>query len=268
MKRAQLIGLGIAGISGLLTLVLASNLSSQKEQQTTVKKVEIDSVRVLVAAKDIALGQIVNEGHLTWAKWPRAGLNPSIITGARGNAINELAGSIARSPLIAGEPITAQKLVKPGQGGVVAAILPSGMRAIATEVNLEATAGGFVLPNDHVDVILVRSQRQNAGSDEYFADTLFRNVRVLAVGQTLDVAPGTTTAASSGTTTATLELSPAQAETLAMANSMGTITLALRSVADIDAEGRNLDGQDISADRGNSIGVTRYGVKSRAYGVN
>lgn len=268
MKRAQLVGFGIAGVAGVLTLFLASGISPKKQQTTTTREVEIDTVEVLVAAKDIGLGQIVNEQHFTWTKWPQKGLNPGLITSARKNAKSELAGSIARAPMIAGEPATAQKLIKPGQGGVLAAILPSGMRAISTEVNMEASAGGLILPNDHVDVILIRSERKRAGGEEFFADTLFRNVRVLAMGQQLEAEPGTKSTRTSGSTTSTLELTPTQAETLAMANSMGTIALSLRSVADIDSEGRHLDGQDISTERGNSIGVTRYGVKSRAYGVN
>ncbi len=270
MKRAQLIGFGIAGLAGVLTLFLANGMSPKKQETTTTREVEIDTVEVLVAAKDIGLGEIVSEHHFTWTKWPQKGLNPGLITSARRNAKSELAGSIARSPMIAGEPATPQKLIKPGQGGVLAAILPSGMRAISTEVNLEASAGGLILPNDHVDVILVRALRKNGGSEEFYSDTLFKNVRILAMGQQLEAAPGTKSTKTSGTTTATLELTPSQAETLAMANSMGSIALALRSVADIDSEGRHLSGEDISSgrDQGNSIGVTRYGVKSRAYGVN
>jgi len=268
MKRAQLIGFGIAGLAGVMTIFLASGISPKKQETTKTREVEINTVDVLVAAKDIGLGEIVSEHHFTWAKWPKKGLNPSLITSARKNAKSELAGSIARSPMIAGEPATPQKLIKPGQGGVLAAILPSGMRAISTEVNLEASAGGLILPNDHVDVILVRSQRKRNGGEEFYSDTLFKNVRVLAMGQQIEATPGSKSARTSGNTTATLELTPSQAETLAMANSMGSIALSLRSVADIDSEGRHLNGEDISADKGNSVGVTRYGVKSRAYGVN
>ena len=268
MKRGQIIGLGIASVCGVLTLLLAGGLRQDKQEATKTREVEIDAIEVLVAAKDIGLGEIVGEHHFTWKKWPRKGANPSLITSARRNAATELSGSIARAPMIAGEPATAQKLIKPGQGGVLAAILPAGMRAIATEVNLESSAGGLVLPNDHVDVILVRQQRKRGGGEEYYADTLFRNVRVLAMGQEIEAAPGTKSTKGAGSTTATLELTSSQAEALAMANAMGTIALSLRSVADIDADSRNLTGQNLKSDRGNSIGVTRYGVKSRAYGVN
>jgi len=268
MKRAQLIGFGVAGIAGVLTMYLASGIKPAKQEATTTRQVEMDTVEVLVAAKDIGLGEIVGEHHFIWKKWPKKGLHQSLITSARRNARNELAGSIARSPMIAGEPATAQKLIKPGQGGVLAAILPSGMRGISTEVNLEASAGGLILPNDHVDVILVRSQRRRNGAEEFYTDTLFHNIRVLAIGQKIEAAAGTKSTRTSGSTTATLELTPRQSELLAMANAMGSVTLALRSVADIDADGRNLTGSDLSRERGNSIGITRYGVKSRAYGVN
>ncbi|MEL7047830.1 MAG: Flp pilus assembly protein CpaB, partial [Pseudomonadota bacterium] len=184
-------------------------------------------------------------------------------------AKHELSGSIARSPIIAGEPMTSAKLIKAGQGGVLAAILPSGMRAVSTEIRQKTAVGGLILPNDHVDVILIQRKRSLQGADEFVADTLFANIRVLAIGQQIDSQTGDKTAdGNSSSTTATLELTPRQSELLALANSMGEITLALRSVADL----KNGDGSDsankLKKERGNSINVMRYGVRSRAYGVN
>jgi pilus assembly protein CpaB len=164
--------------------------------------------------------------------------------------------------MLAGEPVTAMKLVKPGDGGVLAAILPAGMRAISTRIKEETGVGRLILPNDHVDVILTQRRRSRAGGDEFVADTLFRNVRVLAIGQLIEAKDGKKLAEGN---TATLELTPRQTELLAQANSMGEISLALRSIADIDTKDQPIANQD---KRGNSIRVLRYGVKSRAYGVN
>jgi Flp pilus assembly protein CpaB len=131
--------------------------------------------------------------------------------------------------MLPGEPVTPVKLVKAGEGGVLAAILPQGMRAISTRIKEETGVGGLILPNDHVDVILTRGQR---GRDEQDSDVIFRDVRVLAIGQLIEARDGKKLAEGN---TATLELTPAQARHLAWANAVGETSLALRSIADIDS---------------------------------
>ena len=173
---------------------------------------------------------------------------------SRPNAIKDLEDSVARAPMLPGEPVTAMKLVKPGEGGVLAAILPAGMRAISTRIKEETGVGRLILPNDHVDVILTAAADAAAsGGDEFVADTLFRNVRVLAIGQLIEAKDGKKLAEGN---TATLELTPRQAEQLAQANSMGEISLSLRSIADIDNKDQPASAPD---KRGNSIRVLRYG---------
>lgn len=269
MKKSQIIGFAIAGVAALAAFSVTKGLVNQKPQIQT-QEVRIDTIQVLVAQKDIALGELVAEHHMEFVDWPKEGLRPGMVTDDRPGAKQELAGSIARAPIIAGEPMTAQKLIKAGQGGVLAAILPPGMRAVSTEIRQKTAVGGLILPNDHVDVILIRRQRGRQGGDEHVADTLFHNVRVLAIGQQIDSSAGDKSADSSGaTTTATLELTPRQAELLALANSMGEITLALRSVADLNKGDRSSTGSlSNGKERANSINVMRYGVRTRAYGVN
>jgi len=270
MKKAQLIGIGIAGFAAVAAIYITQGMVNQKPQMQT-REVRIDTTQVLVAAKDIGLGEVVSEHHMEFVAWPLEGVRPGMITQERASAKHELAGSIARSPIIAGEVITAQKMIKAGQGGVLSAILPQGMRAVSTKIDQRTAVGGLILPNDHVDVILTRNMRKSSGSDEHVADTLFRNVRVLAIGQQIDTATGDKTADWSGSSmTASLELTPRQAELLALANSMGVITLSLRSVADMNTEGQNTSGNEFGKQkqRGNSISVMRYGVRTRAYGVN
>jgi pilus assembly protein CpaB len=157
-------------------------------------------------------------------------------------------------------------LIKAGQGGVLAAILPQGMRAISTKIRAETAAGSLILPNDHVDVILIR-RVHGRGQDDTVVDTLFRNVRVIAIGQQLETKEGKKSADSSATT-ATLELTPRQSEMMALANSMGEITLSLRSVADLSSDPERAGGLDFNKQRNNSIRVMRYGATSRVYGVN
>ena len=127
------------------------------------------------------------------------------------------------------------KLIKADGSGFMAAILPSGMRAISTEISPETGAGGFILPNDRVDVILSRRDREaekQAGVDVHTSETILSNVRVLAIDQTVEEKNGQRVVVGK---TATLELTPRQAETLALSRQLGTLSLALRSLADANA---------------------------------
>lgn len=268
MKKAQLIGFGVAGIAAILAGIMLKSVLNTKPKETKVVETLVNATEVLVARADIGLGQVVTDGHFKWQKWPQDALSSGYITKAGGaNAMRDMSGRIARAPIMAGEPITNNKLIKPGDGGVLAAILPAGMRAISTKIKEDTSAGRLVLPNDHVDVILIRRVRSRSGQDEHVSDTLFRNVRVLAIGQQLETKEGKKAADSANT--ATLELTPKQAELLALANAMGDISLSLRSVADLSTDGNGpLSGNDLNKQRGNAIRVMRYGVRSRAYGMN
>jgi pilus assembly protein CpaB len=267
MKRAQLVGFSVALAAAGLAYYVASSFMTPPAPVTVEK--QVDSTDVLVASSDIAVGQIVNEGNFRWVHWPKKAITPSYITKVASGPqkVHELVGSVARSALLAGEPITTQKLIKAGQGGVLAAILPQGMRAISTKIKAETAAGSLILPNDHVDVILIRHLRGRSGQEENVSDTLFRNVRVMAIGQQIETKEGKKSADISAST-ATLELTPKQAEMMALANSMGEITLSLRSVADLSSDPERAGGIDLNKPQNNSVRIVRYGAKSRVYGVN
>jgi pilus assembly protein CpaB len=267
MKRAQLIGISIAGVSALLAFVMVKGVLKKPNEEKRIE-VKVNSVQVLVAGADIGLGQVTNEGSFRWQEWPADSAKGFITDKSNRDAMRQLSGAIARAPIMAGEPITPNKLVKAGQGGVLAAILPAGMRAVSTKIKEETAVGRLILPNDHVDVILIRRSRNKSGSDDYISDTLFTNVRVLALGQQIETKEGKK-AAEGSANTATLELTPRQAEMLLLATSMGEISLSLRSIADLDATGKPGEGNALNKPReGNSIRVLRYGVRSRATGVN
>jgi pilus assembly protein CpaB len=163
--------------------------------------------------------------------------------------------------MLPGEPVTSLKLVKAGDGGVLAAILPAGMRAISTRIKEETAAGRLILPNDRVDVILTQRRRGRGGVEDSMSDTLFRNIRVLAIGQLIEAKEGKKLAEGN---TATLEMTPTQAEELSAANSKGEISLSLRSIADMQKR----DEPTAQKERSDSIKVLKYGVRSRAYSVN
>ncbi len=267
MKRAQLIGISIAGVSALLAFVMVKGVLKKPDEEKRIE-VKVNSVQVLVAGADIGLGQVTNEGSFRWQEWPADAAKGFITDKSNREAMRQLSGAIARAPIMAGEPITPNKLVKAGQGGVLAAILPAGMRAVSTKIKEETAVGRLILPNDHVDVILIRRSRSKSGNEDYISDTLFTNVRVLALGQQIETKEGKK-AAEGNAATATLELTPRQAEMLLLATSMGEISLALRSIADLDAAGKPGEGDALNKPKeGNSIRVLRYGVRSRATGVN
>ena len=137
------------------------------------------------------------------------------------------------------------------------------MRAVSTKISEQSAAGKLILPNDHVDLILIQRKRGGKGGEEISADTMFRNVRVLAIGQNLETKDGKKSAEGN---VAVLEMTPKQSEMLALANTMGEISLALRSVADLSGDGpESLSKQ---AERSGSVRVLRYGVKSRVYGAS
>ena len=152
------------------------------------------------------------------------------------------------------------KLVRANGSGFMAAVLPSGMRAISTEISPETGAGGFILPNDRVDVILSKreknAERQNA-PDVVNSEIILSNVRVLAIDQTIEEKNGQKVVVGK---TATLELKPEQSETLARSRQSGTLSLALRSLADANAP--EVKAEDPNSGKRDSVNVVRYGVST------
>jgi pilus assembly protein CpaB len=253
MKPARLVVLGIAVVAGGLAALLAAGDRSPPAAPAPVA--QIDTVEVLVAAKDIDIGQSIAPSDMQWMTWPASAGTPAFIKrNERPNAIEELVGAIARVPSSAGEPIREGKLIKAKGSGYMAAILPSGMRAVSTEISPETGAGGFILPNDRVDVILSKRDKnpERSGSDAIQTEVILSNVRVLAIDQAPKEKEGSNTLVGR---TATLELKPEQAETLVRARQSGTLALALRSITDGNA---TAEGQSEE-----QVNVVRYGIANQ-----
>ncbi|XIA66218.1 Flp pilus assembly protein CpaB [Bradyrhizobium sp. TZ2] len=254
MNTARIVVLTIAIGAGGIAAYLASG---SDKPAPTVPVAQLPTVDILVAKSDIGLGQSVKSEDLQWQTWPAATVTASsnfISRASRADAIKEIVGSIVRAPFIAGEPIREQKLVKADGSGFMAAILPSGFRAISTEISPETGAGGFILPNDRVDVILSRRQKTQDGPDITTSEIVLTNVRVLAIDQAPKEKEGTSALVGK---TVTLELKPEQAETLTRARLSGTLTLALRSIADVNVVEKP---DDQLSKRGEGLNVIRYGV--------
>ncbi len=191
---------------------------------------EAATVEVLEAADDLERGVQLNADQVRWETWPAERVKASfILRSKRAEAAEELAGSVVRSFLVAGTPVLAQSLA-PAGSSLLSATLDPGKRAVAIRISAEKTAGGFVLPNDRVDVLLSDECRPQDGcSTGISVRTILKNVRVLAIDQS----GGKETSGSSLVgKTATLELGPDQAETLIGAEASGTLSLVLRSAGD------------------------------------
>jgi pilus assembly protein CpaB len=256
MNTARIVVLAIALGAGGIAAFLASG--SDKPPPTAAPVVQLPTVDVLIAKSDINLGQSVKPEDMQWQSWPSATASSTFIKrNDRPDATNQLAGSIARAPFIAGEPIREQKLVKADGSGFMAAILPAGMRAVSTEISPETGAGGFILPNDRVDVLLTRRLKNPDRPDQpdvSVSELILTNIRVLAIDQAPKEKDGQTTVVGR---TATLELRPDQTGTLAAARQAGTLSLALRSIADVNVAEIKIDETS-----GTRIAVVRYGVAS------
>lgn len=226
---------------------------------------------VLVAAKDLQLGTRLGDGDVVWHSWPKDAVPAgTLIKSQDPKAIEELKGATVKSAIFAQEPVRNEKLIK-GDGGLVAVMLPSGKRAVAINIDTQGatSAGGFILPNDHVDVVHTYRQDPKPGTpqavgDNYVTDTLLTNVKVLAIGPNVqERSPqdknGQPVVMGSN---ATLELDPQQAETVIQAQRTGQLSLVLRSV--LDAHGASVTAQQHEASHG--LSIVRYGTVSQEVG--
>jgi pilus assembly protein CpaB len=260
MKTAQIAVLTIALGAGAVAAYLARG-TDDKSQAPAQPVAQLPTVEVLVAKNEIGLGQTVKPDDLQWQTWPAAAASATFIKrGDRPEANKQIAGMIARAPFITGEPIREPKLVKADGSGFMAAILPTGMRGISTEISAETGAGGFILPNDRVDVILTRRLKNpdKSEADIVTSEIILANVRVLAIDQAPKEKEGQNAVVGK---TVTLELKPEQTATLAAARQAGTLSLALRSIADVNMAEINAE-EGVAPKKGASINVVRYGVQS------
>ncbi len=251
MKPARLAVLGVAILSGGAAALMMGRGAPPPAPPAPVVKAANTS-DVLVAAGDLPLGQTLRAGDLRWQPWPAEAVPPGLIkrTEAPG-AVEDIAGSMVRSAFLAGEPIRRERLIKANGSGFMSAILPSGMRAVAISIDTRgsSSAGGFILPNDRVDVL-----RTASGGEEQLTDTILSNIRVLAIGQNIQERNGEKVVTGE---TATLELTPGQAEEVILAQKTGQLSLALRSLADAQQV-------EMREERESVLTIVRYGVPKQA----
>jgi pilus assembly protein CpaB len=255
MKAARLLVLLVALSAGGIAAVLV--MRDPAPPPAPAEVVKIDTTEVLVVKNDIGIGHALEAQDVQWQVWPSAALNAQYIKKSDSpNGLSQIGGAITRAPFSAGEPLRDSKLIRASGSGYLAAIVQSGMRAISTEISPETGVGGFVLPNDRVDVLLTRSERTPSNQDVFSSETILSDVRVLAIDQTVEEKGGQKVVVGK---IATLELTPRRGETLALARRLGTLSLMLRGLA----ENAKREGQDADAERlGNTekLSVVRFGV--------
>ncbi|MCI4677802.1 Flp pilus assembly protein CpaB [Rhodoblastus acidophilus] len=268
MKKARLIFLGVVLASGVGASYL---VLSRPEPPPPVRIVQAPraaaSAQVLVAAHELNFGSVLQPSDLAWHDWPKDDSLPGLIyKSAAPNAMNDIKDSVVRGSILAGEPIRREKLFKGGASGYLSAMLTPGYRAVA--INIEGsgatTAGNFILPNDRVDVIRIYRDEDAAKSgagDAYVSETIVQNVRVLAIGQNTQDKNGQPYASG---TTATLELTPAEAEAVILAQRVGQLSLVLRSMQDSQPSSVPVAVNNANHDR--AITVVRAGVATQSRG--
>lgn len=255
MKAARLVVLTVAIGAGGIAALLAGR--SEKPPENQVAAAKPDTIDILVAKSDIAMGQTVSPSEIQWQPWPTTAATGNFIRKPdRPGAIENISGQIARVPFVAGEPIREAKLVNAKGSGFMAAILPPGMRAVATLIRPETGAAGFILPNDRVDVILTRRDSDNRTGAAAPSETILTNIRVLAIDQNIEEKNNQKVMTG---TTATLELTQPQAELLAQGQAQGQLSLSLRSISDASQK------DDATEDtRRGGVNIVRFGVGTLA----
>jgi pilus assembly protein CpaB len=250
MKAARVVVLTVALAAGGVAALLAGR--SDRTPAPKAEAPKFDTVDILVAKSDLPRGQTLSPNDVSWQAWPATTAAGNFIRKSdRPKALENLTGMIVRAPFVAGEPIREVKLVNSKGSGFMAAILPSGMRAVATQISPESGVGGFILPNDRVDVIMTPRSKDDSG--ERTSETILRNIRVLAIDQNVEEKNGQKVVVGK---TATLELTPGQAETLALSHQIGVLSLSLRSIADGTLEEKT----DDSARQ--NVNIVRFGVRT------
>lgn len=237
MRAKDIIGLIIAllfalGIAVLSRMFLMDDGPAKKapEVKTVVQKAK--TLDVLIATKPLRVGTSLARTDVRWQPWPETSINAAYITKGEAN-IKDMEGGVVRYPLSQGEPLTLEDIVRPGDRSFLSAIIDSGRRALSINVNPATSSSGLVRPGDFVDVILSKSEAGSDGlSNVISSEVVVSNVRVLAMDKQMGVEAKSVKKVTGGSPkTATLELTPGQAETLVRATQQGELFLSLHSIS-------------------------------------
>jgi pilus assembly protein CpaB len=235
--RRMLLLTAAVALSLATALIMRTWVNDARLSATTAGTADIpkQTTKILVATHGLPAGQFLQPNDLEWQAWPDNALNSSyIVSGAR--TVDDLVGSVVRASISGGEPVTDDRLIKKGDRGFLSAIMAPGTRAVTVQLQQTSGLGGLVLPGDHVDVVLTAVVPSTAPNEpeHHASETVLEDIRVVAIDQKMSDMSNETVLARS----ATLEVTPKQAEILALVTDMGKISLTLRSIASGDERPR------------------------------
>jgi pilus assembly protein CpaB len=245
-KKSRIFVLGIAIVAGGIAAYLALQIG-RPAAPPVIAAAPTATTQVLVASQEITVGQRLSPASLVWQAWPEQAVQSDYVTAAATPAaMTDMSGLVARVGFLPGDPIRREKLIE-GSGGFLSATLDSGVRGVSVVVIAEAAAGGFISPNDHVDVVLTRtSAARGVGDVVPRSETILHDVQVLAINAQAGE-PGTAERRSgpfAGQAIATLALGPADADLVASAAAIGKLSLLLRSGVDSSPAGATAQARD------------------------
>jgi pilus assembly protein CpaB len=277
MSPVRLIILLVAAGAAIAAVFLVRSAQQPSQAEAAIaapaQPKEVPVKQILVAKLAIPIGKFIVADDLKWQDWPESAATGAFIDQkAEPEALEQMVGAVSRFDLVEGEPITKTKLVHPGDQSFMAAMLAPGMRAASIEISPETAAGGFILPNDRIDVIVTREIESNGGGSKSTqnvrSDIVLQNVKVLAIDGVYGPPAKDGQAAVLIGTRATLELSQQDATLLNTAKKAGELSFSLRSIADVQSPSgatgvgrvyRDGMGQGGGAD---GVRVYRYGTES------
>ncbi|MFL6760192.1 Flp pilus assembly protein CpaB [Sphingomonas sp.] len=234
-KLALLVG---ALVIAVITAVMAKNMfAGAGSQQAAAATVPVGP-KVLVAKKALPVGTIIDPDSFTFQPWPKELMQSAYYLESQPDGDpKKLLGTVVRYQITAGQPVTRGSLVGPQDRGFLAAALGAGMRAITVPVNVSSSVAGFVFPGDHVDMVL--NQTVSGGGEGpplKVSETIIRNLRVLATDQRVTEKNDDGKTEVKTFSNVTLEVTPRIAEKISVAQSIGSLSLSLRSIADNTSE--------------------------------
>jgi pilus assembly protein CpaB len=258
MTRSRVIILVLAAFAaGIAALLVRGLLGGGTQPVHAAIEPKVTTADVLVASNNIQPGTALTQDSVHWQSWPKDSVDSTFITSAGNSNVDDvIKGTVARAPLVAGQPLTNTMIVHADATGMMAALLTPGMRAVSVSISTDTGAGGFILPNDRVDVILTA---QVSDSPRRFGSrAILRDVRVLAMDQTFAQDKDQKTLLAK---TATLELSPKDADLVSRSAASGTISLALRALGDNADANPKLAARTHHDDSDDGqVTIVRYGV--------
>ena len=273
-QRTVVLGLALVAAVGAALLVRAMMGGGTPQVAASIIPPQVKMSEVLVASENLLPGQRLDANRLRWEKWPSRSVDPSFITHDAVASIDDaVKNTVVRAPILANQPVATSAIVHADAAGFMAAMLQPGMRAVSITVNTDSGAGGFILPNDRVDLLM--TQKSAESPPRVRTLTILSAVRVLAVDQTYKEEKDQKTVLAKS---ATLELTPAQAELVTKAAALGQLSLALRPLdatedAALTAKDRagteaaqrlvGLSDNFGEGSRANGPVVIRYGVAAR-----